>query len=256
VLLDYELEFFGPMGVASAARKEGGCMHGVLHLVTAKQMEDLDGIERGYIRKTGRAIPYGTGRRQDDDESIVEATVYCRPPPGHEQELFSDSDGVSAPPTERYLDLLIAGATLSGVDETYIDTRLRKQPFRPRKTPDQFLSLPDSPSSDAEYSEIPSSDEEHLYVTLNGKVIRYSFPPRHPFYDLTRDRVQNFGPHQELSLSRHLYDVKYGAPAELEEFSREHTAYLEDWLCDALQGARVLQFVQVVGRYSVQTWAD
>jgi len=54
-LLDCELQFFGPEGMAKAVTKEGTSFHGVLHLMTAEDMAKLDkieGVDSGFYERT------------------------------------------------------------------------------------------------------------------------------------------------------------------------------------------------------------
>merc|ERR1712147_393732 len=99
-LLDYELYFFGRMGMAEALPKEGSSFHGVVHAVTEEEMEMLDKIESVYVRGAGKAKLY--------DGTIVDCTVYTR----ENKERNADID---KHPTERYIDIIVAGCKEFGV---------------------------------------------------------------------------------------------------------------------------------------------
>ena len=64
-------------------------------------MEILDKIELNYSRSPAKVKLY--------DGSIIDATVYTRP---NVQARGSDVD---KPPTERYIDIMVRGATHFGV---------------------------------------------------------------------------------------------------------------------------------------------
>jgi hypothetical protein len=221
-------------------------MHGVLHQVSKAQMVELDQLELGYLRKEGIAIPY--------DGERVTATVYCRSEEAIKQLLKNPSREDDKPPTQRYLELLIAGATHWRVDADYIDM-LQQHPMRTRKSPSDYLTF--TGSLDTEYDTIPEDDDEkRWYVSLNGKVVRYSFPPDHRMYQMTRGFKLKYGPHVDLYTAGLLYDVKYGAPERLEDFTREHSAYIEDLTAGFYQEMGILDYVKVIGKYTAQTWAD
>ena len=91
-LLDYELYFFGKMGMAEALPKEGNSFHGVVHAVSEEEMQMLDKIESVYVRSAGKAKLY--------DGSIVDCTVYTR-------ENKERGAGIDMPPTERYIEIIV-----------------------------------------------------------------------------------------------------------------------------------------------------
>ncbi len=70
-LLDHNIHFFGSIGVAEAVVEQGASFHGVLHQLDAATMEQLDTIERDYVKKTATARCY--------DGTLIECLVYCRP---------------------------------------------------------------------------------------------------------------------------------------------------------------------------------
>ena len=86
-LLDYELGFFGQMGMAVAEPKEGSSFHGVLHKLTEAEMISLDGVEAGYARTPAKAKLY--------DGTVVDCTVYTNKDDGFDRSK-------DKPPTERY----------------------------------------------------------------------------------------------------------------------------------------------------------
>ena len=70
-LLDHNIHFFGSIGVAEAVVEQGASFHGVLHQLDAATMEQLDTLERDYVKKTATARCY--------DGTLIECLVYCRP---------------------------------------------------------------------------------------------------------------------------------------------------------------------------------
>ena len=92
-LLDHNINFFGSIGVAEAVVEQGASFHGVLHQLDAATMEQLDTLERDYVKKTATARCY--------DGTLIECLVYCRP---HSLSMCPDAgtdavaaDGVTKP---------------------------------------------------------------------------------------------------------------------------------------------------------------
>lgn len=73
-----------------------------------EDMVILDKIEATVSRTKGKAKLY--------DGSFVECTVYSNPP----KEDPSGAVAEDKPPTERYVDIMIQGATMFGVNDAYI----------------------------------------------------------------------------------------------------------------------------------------
>ena len=92
--------------MAAAKPSPGKSFHGVLHAMSDADMVVLDKIEATVSRTAAKAKLY--------DGSIVDVTVYSSPPAN------SDPAG-DKPPTERYVDIMIEGATMFGVKEEYIN---------------------------------------------------------------------------------------------------------------------------------------
>ena len=88
---DYELIWFGPMGMACAQPAAGKSFHGVLHKLTEEHMQKLDKVESSYKRIPSKAKLY--------DGTIIDCTVYGDP----EGKIDHSND---KPPTERYLDIM------------------------------------------------------------------------------------------------------------------------------------------------------
>jgi hypothetical protein len=67
-------------------------------------------------------------------------------------------------------------------------------------------------------------------LALHGRVVRLSGPVGNPLVGMLKKHGSN-GKHLEVQLAALLFDPYYGAPASLEEFTREHCGYLLDLLC-------------------------
>eukprot|EP00563_Minutocellus_polymorphus_P004945 CAMPEP_0181044510 /NCGR_PEP_ID=MMETSP1070-20121207/13305_1 /TAXON_ID=265543 /ORGANISM="Minutocellus polymorphus, Strain NH13" /LENGTH=389 /DNA_ID=CAMNT_0023122961 /DNA_START=180 /DNA_END=1346 /DNA_ORIENTATION=- len=92
-LLDHNIHFFGSIGVAEAVVERGASFHGVLHKLDVATMEQLDKIERDYVKKTATARCY--------DGTLIECLVYCRPhslSTGRSAEADADADAADTVP--------------------------------------------------------------------------------------------------------------------------------------------------------------
>lgn len=252
-LLDYRLHFFSAMGNAEAVLAPGHSMHGVLHRVTEAQMVELDNMEIGYMRSMGQAKLYGDSDGKDGTSSsvVVAACVYCRP-------AGTDTLQNDKPPRQRYLEILVAGAQHWGVDAAYVQL-LQDHPFHPRTQPENFTSLGSPPDEccDVVMDEVPDATDDKTYFSLNGKIIELAYPKDHKMYKLfmlfLRDK---YGPHFEVGMAHALYDLKYGVPHGLDDFTKEHSDYIENNFQTSLQQADGHQYVQVIAKYAPQTWKE
>jgi hypothetical protein len=128
----------------------------------------------------------------------------------------------------RSLEIIAAGCRHYGVREDYV-TALLTRPCEPRPAPADFLSV-EVPAGvptwdEARLAAEPASDDS-VTVALDGVVTRLTGGSVFHMYK----RMNVHGKHMELILASALYDPKYGAPSTLEAFSREHTAYLRDFM--------------------------
>lgn len=106
-------------GVGNIRPREGGMVRGVLHVIEPVHLERLDAVESygvGYDRIT---VPVQT------DEGVIEAITYVGLPG------YIDR---SCKPTQRYLNILVAGARAAGIDPAYVDALER----RPVHQPDDY----------------------------------------------------------------------------------------------------------------------
>jgi RPA family protein len=65
-----------------------------------------------------------------------------------------------------------------------------------------------------------------LYVMINGKVRQFVGDKSNMFYPIYVNKCA--GQHLEPILSKNMYEPKYGTHDRIEEFTREHCAYMED----------------------------
>jgi len=247
-LLDYRMNFFSSAGYAEAVRSPGKSMHGVLHLVTVDQMAELDKIEMGYIRESGKARAY------DNPDKLIDVTVYCR----SESARNSSDDSDDLPPTQRYLEILITGAKHYKLDEGYIQF-LENHPYQPRSFPHEFESIGNIPNSSIHYEEVPKNndcegDAGKIYFTLNGKMLEYTQPKNSMSYKVMKNMYDKHGPHLEIIASRISFDTKYGTPSTLDEFTREHSAYIENEYHKYMEKTGQLH-LEIIGSYA-QNWID
>ena len=101
--------------MAAAKPAMGKSFHGVLHRMTDEDMVALDKIEATVSRITGKAKLY--------DGTIIDCSMYSNPP----KEDPSGSVTEDMPPTERYVDIMIEGAIMFGVNKEYIQ-KLKTMP--------------------------------------------------------------------------------------------------------------------------------
>jgi hypothetical protein len=214
-IIDHDLGFFGSLGFAEAIPSEGKSFHGVLHKLHKSDMDMIDKIEVGYIRSPAKIRLY--------NGDIIHGCVYTK------ENLFHSSG--DKPPTERYMDLLILGCVQHGVDESHIEW-LKHLEVQPRRKPHEFRQIPVADGLRTwtmdEVARGHGQDGAPIYFAINGKVVEYVSPKdmSSPAYKMSRVYA---GCHLELLLSRNAYEPKYGYFDNIEDFTREHAAYCEDF---------------------------
>jgi hypothetical protein len=72
-------------------------------------------------------------------------------------------------------------------------------------------------------------DGVQFLAIVNGKVIKYIKDDK-AFSYAKHLREGDAGKNLEIGLSKSLQEPKYGSYDTIEEFSREHCAYCEDWI--------------------------
>ncbi|CAB9500357.1 AIG2-like family [Seminavis robusta] len=242
-LFDFRLGFFSSQGFAEAIPSPGDSLHGVMHRVTAEQMRELDKIEVGYVRRIGKARPYGNG--SDGQQELVDVTVYCRP------DGTNNNEDDNKPPKERYIGIMIAGAKHFGVDPSYVEY-LEKHDFQPRTPPSEFKAFEDPSDKSMEYAQVPASPgvNGELFFSVNGKVLQLSHPPDSLLGTFLKDAQTKYGPHLEVVWSQTFFDAKYGVVKDFKDCTQEHSAYIEDMHYRHTEQHNELQYCKVIGKFS------
>ena len=142
----------------------------------------------------------------------------ARPPSPHHQSRL--------PRHPRSLEIIAAGCRHYGVREAYVE-ELLKRPCEPRTAPADFIAI-EVPAGTPLWDEtrlaaVPVS-ENSVTIALNGVVTRMTGGS---VVGLLK-RMGAHGKHTEEMLAAALFDPLYGVPAKLEDFTREHCAYLRD----------------------------
>jgi gamma-glutamylcyclotransferase (GGCT)/AIG2-like uncharacterized protein YtfP len=228
---DHRIHFFSNLGFAEAIPAIGGTFHGVLHRVEEATMTQLDKMEIGYTRSRARA------RRYDTNE-IIDCHVYTRNP------NQDRGPHVDKPPMQRYIEIMIAGAEHFELDAQYIEY-LKNHPYQPRPRPSEFKSIGDVPygaptisldqldAMNAPILEVTGALP--LFFTINGKVLKCIADREAPDFS-KRVVFPTAMPVWDICFSRIAYDMKYGAPGKLEDFTHEHSEYVENLIAIAIAG--------------------
>jgi hypothetical protein len=66
-------------------------------------------------------------------------------------------------------------------------------------------------------------------MPLNGKVMEWIGPTDNDFLSRFKNVRQLYGNHFEFFISNFLFDPKYGIHENIEEFTKEHCGYIEDF---------------------------
>ena len=243
-IIDYKLRFVGRAGMAEASYSVGSSFHGVVHKLTAADMQKLDSIESAYDRKPANILLY-SGER-------VDGWVYSN------KEGFSglpkgNEDGL---PSQRYIEIMVEGCKYFGIKKAYID-QLQSIKCVPRPSPADFATF-QVPSDVPTWTMVDVSagngnGDNPIYFSLNGKVIEY-IGSRDGFVGSMI--VNRFaGRSVDLAHARMLYDPKYGLPETLEAITREHAAYRESVIYNFLYPKGGEECTKVVALIN-QAYAD
>lgn len=245
-LLGYELRFdLGRVGMADARACAGASFHGVLHELSAEDWAALELIEAGYDRAAARARKY--------DGELASCFVFSAPRDKATGRplawLGSGADVEPLPPSQRYVELIVAGCRHFGVAESHCAALLALE-TTPRTRPEDFKSYPvpvGVPTWDLARFEAEPEADDSVVISLNGKVLRVGGD-----WGSYLKRNNSHGARYEQIIARTVLDVRYGVPGTLEDFSREHCNYIEDWFCrgfGAPPGARVDVIALLPQRY-------
>merc|ERR1712217_341093 len=167
------------MGQEQAA---GESFHGVLHLLTRKDMETLDGIEMGYDRVSATAQLYDGTKQQCTVYSMSDDKLRQMMGKKDDEEIFHNT------PQRRYLDIIAEGCKHFDVESEYIQW-LQSQPCRERTCPEAYLryEIPEgAPMMSLE--DVAKGDGlggNDIYRVMNNKVMQYSGPREGPIFSHT-----------------------------------------------------------------------
>lgn len=217
-ILDYELRFFGPHGMAEAYPHPGQSFHGVLHCITQADVDALFKVEVTYDLCPCRVKLYS-------GEILNDCVVFVL----NEEKCRTIENMQSNPPSERYLEILIEGCKFHGVADSYINF-LSQHPKIPRKLPSEYRKLDISGDlplwTMEEVAQGTGLDGKPLYVAVNGKVVEYVGDAKD--YFLYKLYLECAGQHLEMMYSSRAYEPKYGIFYKIEDFTREHASFIED----------------------------
>ena len=129
---DFKLEFLPSSGMAEAVLHKGSLIHGVLHELSAPDMEILDEIETFYTKEYGTAQLY-------DGTKVENVYVYAIAEETRDK-MLREAASDEKLPTERYLDVIVEGCRHHGVADHHI-SYLRSLKCTPRKNPEDFHKL-------------------------------------------------------------------------------------------------------------------
>jgi len=191
--------------MAEARFKEGASFHGVLHRMSAADMQVLDGYEGNVTRKAAKARLY--------DGTLIDCTVYAEDKDKKKQVGEGD---VNNPPPERYVEIMIEGATHFKVKPDYI-AKLKALETTPRKPIADMVAfpVPENPRVFTQ-AEVENGLFEDMPVChLNGKVLAFVGDKNSQFGKLFA--ANNQGKEATLMLANAKYDPKYGKVATYEE---------------------------------------
>lgn len=211
--------------MAESLPDDGGCMHGVIHVIRPDEAERLDVIEAGYDKRYVKAVSY------DGDQ--LDAFVYCR----HDEKIQRGEEHDNLP-SERYIQILSEGAAHYGVDQEYVDF-LKSQPVEPRTKPIDYERF-ELPTGDAcrvytrkEIEAADGKDGRELLVTVNGKVLKATCDHTELIARRWIDQNVNYS---EPHLAQMLYEPMFGEPpTKLEDFTKAHCDYIEDFMLKLLR---------------------
>ena len=132
----------------------------------------------------------------------------------------------------RYLDIMIDGCRHFGVSQKHVDFLLTHE-CQPRPAPEDFRSFGDPPTDAphltlAEVNEGTGRHGRPLLLSFNSRVLECTLGRDSEDFRKLVDVHAQVGHVGEKYVSKLAYDPKYGVPEELNGFTEEHSAYLED----------------------------
>jgi len=235
-LYGYELVFIGFAGMASIEQKQDAVTHGVVHVITAKEMEALDRMESIYLRLPCEVRLY--------DGSTMTASVYQMDPAKR-----TTKEVVNNPPSERYIDIITRGAVHFGIKSEFTKW-LSTVKVTPRKHPSEFKKLAEPENLISvtwkELEKYDGNDGRDLMFAVNYKVVKFvgdlsTQEAKNAFENMKRRAA---GKDYTCMAARGLYEPNYPIAKSLAEMSDEHKAWVEDLFCSWF----IPNYYKVVGR--------
>jgi len=236
-LKDFELIFGMKYGMAAAKQAAGQEIHGVVHRITKKELGILDKIETWYIREKVEIFAY-EGLMPRNSQG-TEAYVYVFNPEfvRKDPDLFQEH-----PPNARYIEILIEGAKVHGVEKDYVSKTLESIQCIPRKTKSELKTLKQHKKERSKeptilpswsMEELKQKDDENpdtVVLALNQNILQLdiSEPCAH------REILQtNRGTQLAFVIAgTWIYEPKFGVPASYEDMSMDHCGAVEDWFIE------------------------
>ena len=228
--INFQRRFWGRMGMAEIFEEDGAEFHAVLHKLSDDDMQALDNMEKGYIRKCIDCYTY--------DGKHYQAT-------GYQFDRTKLSVDAARPPSERYVDIMCLGMKHYGCSEESI-LELRSTPDQvPRRNPSEYIKIqvPDECKGTTYTWEqiencITNSDNDNttdsnntLRFVFNGKVIEF-IEPIGIDKDIIAARRTRDGVNGGMDIThipnRMMYEPKYPFCQGVGDMTDEHVAYAED----------------------------
>jgi hypothetical protein len=210
------------MGMAEIFEMPDGEFHAVLHKMSEEDMQALDKMERGYIRKNMDCYLY--------DGTHVVAT-------GYQFDRSKLTVDAARPPSERYVDLMVQGMVFHGCDLAAIEEMKNTPDQTPRRKPEEYQMIevhPDCLDEIFSWPDIHASDgldNRPLRVVFNGKVMQFTQPSDVPS-DVIAQRYQNELKNAGTDIThipnKILHDPLFPLCSSIDEMLPEHILFAED----------------------------
>lgn len=143
---------------------------------------------------------------------------------------------ISAPPSARYLDLMLEGARAVGMDESVI-AAFASTPCVPRKAVAELRRLPLDPAvASCYFSEAELRAQQELFAVFRGRVLRLPDSGQSLFW---RPALAEHEPlDASLRTAKQFYDPMHGAPPDDPHQPWAGWPYIEDWAAGTYQNWR------------------
>ncbi|CAF1277154.1 unnamed protein product, partial [Didymodactylos carnosus] len=229
---DHQIVFCGPNGMANIESRLGESFEGVVHLLTATDMNTLDKVEAVYNR-----IPVTV-----TDYSNQTQLAYA-----YQMDLSRLSNLEYSLPSERYMDIIIKGCEYYGVKQTYID-RLKQISVVPRMKSSEYKCITDVPDVHYTLDDLVlhnGTNNYPLWISINYKIFEHTGLPStdDPSYHQLSTLYNvikglHSGKDMTLKMSQNLYEPLYGIPSTEDEMSLEHRSMVEDMFITFISNSR------------------